>query len=284
MSKQVLLRRDLLLFYRLIMQLNKIRKYVHLLSTSWLIGAFFYVLFSALRYHGVNWWIIFSLSGHWLLLAALAVSLYLFAVYNSLVRNTEIEKEHPLTRTFYYMLLYDAAPLVGALAAMCAITSADSVEQIVSILSIGTFAVTFLFWIIIDPSLNLIEILLPDSRKLRNQRIERTRENKIQHKMSQQQMLQALYEAEQQQKEYWRAKLIPLAEDLNHLFNAGIDRNSQRKIIDIGLKAWQIGGIGGMIELLTIAQKLNGQTERWGTYEKYLSAMWDGIGEWKQRH
>lgn len=264
------------------MQLNKLRKYVHLFSTSWLIGAFFYVLFSALRYRGVNWWVIFSLSGYWLLLAALTVSVYLFAVYNSLVRNKEIEKEHPLTRTFYYMLLYDATPLVGALAAMCAITPADSVEQIVSILSIGTFAVTFLFWIIIDPALNLIELLLPDSRKLRNQRIERTRENKITHKINQQKMLQALSEAEQQQKEYWKAKLIPLAEDLNSLFGTDLGRDSQRKIIDIGLKAWQIGGIGGMIELLRIAKNSNGQIEMWGVYEKHLSAMWDGIGEWKQ--
>ena len=72
---------------------------VHLLSTVWFIACIGYLLVAVLRDQGFQWWVIFSLSGPYALVAFLLVSLYLFVLYRGIGEAQQIEVEHPLTTT-----------------------------------------------------------------------------------------------------------------------------------------------------------------------------------------
>ena len=91
-------------------------KSIHVASTAWFVLSVGYILVFALRQAGFQWWIIFSLSGHSVLIAFLLVSLYSFALFKGVSRNQLIEAEHPLTSTNYYMMFYVAIPFLGGLA------------------------------------------------------------------------------------------------------------------------------------------------------------------------
>lgn len=261
------------------MKPNKIRKIIHFFSTIWLTTAIFYFLINALRVWGVRWWVIFSLSGYSLLLIIFLISAYLFAIYNGLVRNTQVEKEHPLTRTFSYMMLYDTSPLLGAIAASCAITSADNFQQIASILSTGTFAVTFLFWIIIDPVLNLFELTIPACRQTRKQRIQNEKLVKIEEKIEHEKLIEQLKVQERDMKNRWKILLQPLSRELQQILISRLDESNRKKIIDIGLKAWQIGGINCMAELAGMTLGTDSQFDE--NIKNRLMMLWHGIGEWR---
>lgn len=259
-------------------KIDRVKKILHFASTAWLVVSFLYIFINALRYWGVKWWLIFSLSGYSLLVLLLLISFYLFAIYNGLVRNERIEKEHPLTRTTHYMFLYDMSPFIGALAALFAITSADNISQALTVIAIGTFAVTFIFWIVVDPILNLVEASLPQSIEYRKQRLEKERKEKQKQKLEHERLLEDLKSQEIELLNTWQRKIQPLAGEISDILNDDTIRNSP-VIVDYGLKAWQIGGKECMNLLKSKVVELAESP-----IKEHASVMidlnWSGIGEW----
>lgn len=258
---------------------QKIRKTLHLVSTFWLTATIFYFMVYTLIEIELKWWVLFSLSGYSLLLLLFLISFYIFAIYNGLVRNKEVEKEHPLTRTISYMILYDASPLLGAIASLLAITPCDGWHKNIIILATGTFAVTFLFWIIIDPILNLIEQSMPQSIKLRKARLESAKLLKQEEQNKQRLMIEELTEYQQNVIQNWNKSLQPLSEELTQLLSCCSNGQNKSKIVDIGLKAWQIGGVACMQQLANIVLDDNQVSQN----KQRLALSWQGIGEWRTK-
>jgi hypothetical protein len=115
-------------------------KSVHLAGTIWFILCVGFILVLALRQAGVNWWIIFSLSGPSALIILLLVSLYLFAVFRGAGASQKIELEHPLTSTDYYMMFYVVAPFLGALAGCLGMMGVSRIAQFLLGVALGTLS------------------------------------------------------------------------------------------------------------------------------------------------
>jgi hypothetical protein len=89
---------------------------VHIASTVWFVLCVAYVLTLALRQVGAKWWVVFSLSGHGVLILMVLVSLYLFAIFRGISSSQNVKLEHPLTSTTHYAAFYVTTPLLGSLA------------------------------------------------------------------------------------------------------------------------------------------------------------------------
>ena len=63
------------------MRTRRLLKLLHFCGTAWFILAAAYVIVLALRQAGVNWWLIFSFSGHGAAIGFLLVSAYLYALF-----------------------------------------------------------------------------------------------------------------------------------------------------------------------------------------------------------
>ena len=150
-------------------------KLVHFVSTGWFVLCFGYILIAALREAGFKWWVIFSLSGHSALLVFLLISLYLFAVFRGIDRSQKIEIEHPLTGTGYYAVFYDVSPFLGGLAGCLGMIGVSRISELLSGIALGTLATTFLVWIVVDPTIGVVERLLPGSRRHRLERLAQAR-------------------------------------------------------------------------------------------------------------
>ncbi|MDH4240305.1 MAG: hypothetical protein OEW48_12150, partial [Phycisphaerae bacterium] len=140
---------------------NRSLKLIHLASTAWFILCVGYILVFALRQAGVNWWIIFSVSGHSTLLVLLLVSVYSFALFRGIGRSQTIEAEHPLTSTNCYMMFYIVAPVLGSLAGCVGMIGVNAIKQFLLGVALGTLGTTFLVWVIVDPVTALLEMMLP---------------------------------------------------------------------------------------------------------------------------
>jgi len=151
---------------------RNVLKLIHLTSTAWFMLCVGYILVLALRQAGVNWWLIFSLSGHSAVLIFLMVSLYLFAIFRGVSSSQKIEVEHPLTSTMYYTAFYVATPFLGSLAGCLGMMGENRISQFLQGIALGTLGATFLVWVIVDPVMGLLEMLLsPTSRKHRAERL-----------------------------------------------------------------------------------------------------------------
>jgi hypothetical protein len=258
---------------------------IHLASTGWLILCVVYILVLSLRQAGVRWWIIFSLSGHSALIIFLLVSLYLFAILRGVSKAQAIEFEHPLTSTNYYKGFYVTAPFLGGLAGCLGIIGKDSIGQFVAGVALGTFIATFLVWVILDPVTGFIEmLLLPASRKHRTERITQTKIEREKKQKNRERLLAEILAKEESNRHYWQQVLKPQAERLAALLSAEeLDlKNAECDAVEIGLKAWQMGGLNCMRELHDMAiaiLKQNKQNEN--CIIDYIPFWWDGIGSWR---
>ncbi|MHC4495602.1 MAG: hypothetical protein ACYSYM_07250 [Planctomycetota bacterium] len=142
----------------------------HIASTIWFILCVGYILTLALRQAGVRWWVVFSLSGHGVLIALVLVSLYLFAIVRGISSSQKVHVEHPLTSTIYYAVFYVTTPFLGTLAGCLGMIGVKTINQFLLGIAVGTLWVTFLVWVMVDPVIGLLEMLLPASRKHRVQR------------------------------------------------------------------------------------------------------------------
>jgi hypothetical protein len=265
------------------MSTQRTLKSIHLAGTVWFIFCIGYIFVLTLRQAGVNWWIVFSLSGHGLLIALVLISLYLFAIFRGISSSQKVAIEHPLTSTNYYRIFYVMTPLLGAVAGCLGMIGVSSAAQFSLGVALGTLGATFLVWVIVDPLVGLLEMLLPKTS--RQHRAERTAAAKALRQSKQQDrdnLLKQVLVKEQLQRRQWRQVLKPDAERLAAILTA--DKTDYEKVeceaVGIGVDAWQTGGLSCMKELRNMAIQLAEQKNK--SFVDYTGVWWDGIGAWRE--
>ena len=266
------------------MSKHRTLKLIHLASTAWFILCIGYILVLTLRQAGVHWWIIFSLSGHSALLAFLLVSLYAFALLRGVGKSQKIEAEHPLTSTSYYMVFYVTSPFLGSLAGCLGMIGVNTIKQFLLGIANGTLVTTFLVWVIVDPVTTLLEMLLsPSSRKHRAARLAQVKAEREQRQKDRARLLADVLAKEQSDRQALQEVLKPEAEKLAELLttNSTDFKQAECKAVDIGVKAWQIGGLDCMRQLRDMAIDIYKKKQPDSMIIDYISTWWDGIGSWR---
>lgn len=258
---------------------------VHIASTIWFVLAVAYILVLTLRQAGVRWWVVFSLSGHGVLIVLVLVSLYLFAIFRGISSSQKVQIEHPLTSTTYYAVFYVVTPFLGGLAGCLGMIGAYSVAHFLLGIAMGTLGVTFLVWVILDPAFGLLEMLLPTSRKHRTQRLAQARAERESRQRERERLLAQVLAEEDSDRRCWRELLRPQAEKLAALL-AGEEadlRQAEREAVGVGVSAWQTGGLSCMREVRDMTMALCKEKGRDRTIVDHISFWWDGIGNWRAK-
>lgn len=265
------------------MRKRQILKLIHILSTGWFALCVGYVLILALRQAGVGWWVIFSLSGHSAVLVLLLVSLYLFAIFRGAARSQIIQQEHPLTSTDYYMVFYGISPFLGGLAGIAGVIGMKDITQCLLGVAYGSMGTTFLVWIIIDPAIGVIENFLPVSRQHRKKRLERVRVLREKQQREKQLLLEKLEADEKILRSEHQKILEPFSQKLLELVSGNATNLEKREyeVVDIGVKAWQIGGLNSMQQLHEMTMGRYKQKHKETQMVDYIMMWWDGIGDWR---
>ncbi|MDD5328187.1 MAG: hypothetical protein PHY02_10315 [Phycisphaerae bacterium] len=265
------------------MNVRRALRIIHLVSTVWFIACIGCTLALALRQAGIRWWVIFSLSGHSVVIILLLISIYLFAIFKGVSRKQEVI-EHPLTSTNYYMLLYGAIPFLGTMAGCIAMIGVNKISQFLLGIAMGTLGATFLGWIIVDPLTGLVEMLLPASRKHRIERLSKAKELREKRQKHREQLLAKVLEKEDIDWQRRQKALMPQAEMLAELLAANnFDFQTECKVADIGVKAWQSGGLSCMRQLHKMAMTICKNESQNKIIVDYISTWWDGIGSWRNK-
>jgi len=256
-------------------------KLIHFGSTSWFVVCAAFLITLAMRQVGAAWWLIFSLTGYSAVLTFVLVSIYLFAVYRGVVRG-RTEQEYPLTSSVCYIAFYDICPYLGAVAGLMGRMPGGTLISLFSSVAIGSLAMTFLVWIIVDPVVCLVEMCLPTSRKLRHERIAQAKAERQQRRVESGRLLVELNEQVLFNYEHWQPLLEPMAEELAMLMMDDKSRMHARetKTVELGATAWRIGGIACMRRLheMAIASYVKHTNRR---IVDCVAAWWDGIGTWQ---
>jgi len=256
---------------------------IHIASTTWFILCVSYVAFFTLRQAGVKWWILFSLTGHGILIAFMFISLYLFAIFRGISSSQKLKVEHPLTCTMQYVFFYVATPFLGAIAGYLGMIGVDTISQLLLGITLGTLATTFLVWVIVDPFIGLLEMLLPESRKHRHRRLARARAEREQRQIDNQRLLTEISEKENAEHRYWQQLMRPDAEKLASFLVVNVSnyRQLEQEAAGIGVKAWQVGGLSCMRELRDMALSICRDKYSNRDIVDYIAFWWDGIGSWQ---
>jgi hypothetical protein len=256
---------------------------IHITGTAWFILCVGYVGIIALRQAGVKWWILFSLTGHGILIAFMLISLYLFAIFRGISSSQKLKVEHPLTCTTQYALFYVATPFLGAVAGCLGMLGVDSVGRLLLGIALGTLATTFLVWVIVDPFIGLLEMFLPESRRHRSLRLARAKAEREQKQRDSRRLLSEISEKESSERQRWRELMEPHAEKLATLLvtDAGKYKQAEHEAAGIGASAWQIGGLNCMRELRDMALTLCREKYDEKDIVDYIAFWWDGIGSWR---
>jgi len=252
-------------------------------STAWFILSVGYILILALRQAGVHWWVVFSISGHGALIILVLVSLYLFAIFRGLSSSQKVQVEHPLTSTIYYAAFYVTAPFLGSLAGFLGMIGTRSISQFLLGIAMGTLGTTFLVWVIVDPLIGLLEMILPTSRKNRARRLIEAKTERDNKQKARVRLLEEVIEKEESDRLYWQELLKPQAEKLAGLLTTKITdpKQAEQQAISIGVSAWQTGGLSCMRELHDMAISLCKQKQKNKAVIDYINFWWDGIGNWR---
>jgi len=255
----------------------------HIISTAWFIICVGYILVLALRQAGVHWWVVFSISGQGALIILLLVSLYLFAIFRGISSSQKVQVEHPLTSTIYYTGFYVSAPFLGCLSGLLGMIGTNSVSQFLLGIAMGTLGTTFLVWVIVDPLIGLLEMILPVSRKHRAQRLAQAKAERDKKQKAKVRLLEDVLEQEESDRLNWQEILKPQAEILAGLLTAEITdlKQVEQEAVGIGVSAWQTGGLNCMRELRDMAIALCHQKYQNKAIVDYINFWWDGIGNWR---
>lgn len=256
---------------------------VHIASTVWFILCVGYVLTLALRQAGAQWWIVFSLSGHGALILMVLVSLYLFAIFRGISSSQNVHLEHPLTSTRYYAAFYVMTPLLGSLAGCLGMIGVTTIRQFLPGIAMGTLGVTFFVWVVVDPAIGLIELLLPASRKHRTERLAKAKALREQKQRDRDKLLARALAKEDSALRSWHEVLQPQAEVLARLLTdeaTDLER-AEREAVGIGVNAWRTGGLTCMRELHNMAISMCREDNRNAATVDHITYWWDGIGNWR---
>ena len=260
---------------------NRRLEIFHIVVTGQFAASAVAILFWSLYSAGFKWWAIFSLSAQGVVLVSLAVLVYGFAVFRGAV-GERTQAEHPLTNSVYYRVFYLAVPLLGGIAGGLDYTVAGGLFEGVRGAALGTVATAFVVWVFVDPIVGVVESTLPESRRLRSERIARQREQRHRGRREKQRQLEILRAEHHAQMEALLPSIERYARRLAELLAESADdpRRGCNEGGAIGLDIWQTGGMQAMRALFqaTIADctDATGGLAAW-----YLDYWWDGVGGWK---
>lgn len=264
---------------------RKTLRFIHLVGTIWFMLCVGCVLIVALRQVGVRWWVLFSLSGHGVLIAFMLISLYLFAIFRGVSGSQIHPVEHPLTSTDYYTLFYVTTPFLGGLAGCIGMIGVCTlIQRFLLGVSMGTLVATFLVWVIVDPVAGVLEVIVsPPARRHRSERLAEVRAEKEKEQEERERLLADILEKEDLQRAQWAESLKPHAERLAELLSAEpIDfEDAERQATDMGANAWQIGGLACMRLLREMTIELCREQGADTALGDYISVWWDGVGNWR---
>lgn len=267
------------------MKPNKMLRVVHISGIFWFFFCSGYLLVLALQQAGLSWSAIFTLSGHWMVIMAFLALVYLYAFFKNADKNIEIE--HPLTSSIYYLWLYTSTPFVGGIAGVAGCVGLfDGIGQVAGTGALATLLATIVFWIVIDPFIVILEpIVIPTSRKAKSARLARHRQLKRQQEQQRRSLLDKALAAEAENRQTWHRLLANHARNLaDILADSGLEPEFKRyKTAEFGLLAWQIGGLACMKELRSMVQQVAGECgiDRFSSDIDYVPFWWDGIGNWR---
>ena len=257
---------------------------LHLAGTIWFVICVSFLLVIALLQAGVKWWIVFSLSAHGILFALLFISLYLFALFRGISSSQKVHAEHPITQTDQYSFFYAATPFLGGFAGLLGTIGADTANQFISGIALGTMGMTFLVWVIVDPALGLLEMLFPESRKHYTKRLAEAKIVREKKQQERKRLLTEITVKDDTNHQLWHEKLKPQAEKLALLLSSNTNDFilAEREAAGIGVGAWQMGGLDCMRELHDMALEIFKQNHNDEEFVDYITFWWDGIGSWRE--
>ena len=262
------------------------RKLLHFFSTAWFVLCVGLILITSLRQAGVHWWILFSVSGYGVVVLLLLISLYLFAIFKGISSSQTLQIEHPLTSTSYYASFYNLTPFLGGLAGLLGtIGISGSIQELLSGISLGTLAMTFLSWVVVDPVVGVLETIFSESaRRHRQQRLADEKAEAIKKQLEKKRLLDEVFKKEQLSIQCWQEHLTPKAKRLAELMTKECvnPTEAEREAIGIGAIAWQIGGIGCMQVLRDMALDFAREKASGREIVDYVSFWWDGVGSWQR--
>lgn len=259
-----------------------ISRMTHLLGMIWFFLCTGYIFAWIILRANSGWIVAISLSGYSTALVLFLICFFLFAVFHRLGKSQIIQLEHPLTSTGFYGLCYNTSSFIGALAGVLAAIGTDGTSNYPLLIAAGSFLVTFVVWLILDPLLAAAEMLLPQSRQNRAIRLAQVKEMRKKETLAKIHALAEAETSEMKKLKKWNKVLEPHAKELAALSitsPAALEQNRGR-IVDIGINAWQTGGLGCMRHLHSMAVQTSRQDSRESRSMELVSACWDGIGNW----
>lgn len=231
---------------------------------------------------GFHWWVTFSISSYSAVIVLFLMTVYLFAVYKGVVRNSN-SIEHPLTTSPYYVLLYDLTPFLGSIAGLYAASFSQSVLFIFSTAAQGTLVMTFVMWILLDSLAGLIESSFPQSIEHRKNRVAEMHERKRLQALERQKLFEQIDLQEKQSRSGWTLLFQPYAVEVADLLcgRSGNVQSVQKRIIELGALAWRQGGLLAMQFFYTIIrEEVKERINR--PPVDFVTLYWDGIGNWRR--
>lgn len=262
---------------------KKTQSIIHFASTGWLVLCIIYLIVLSLRQAGVEWWVIFSLSGYSAVIIFFLLSVYLVAIFRGAVRSSEPKEEHPLSSTMAYIILYSAIPVLGGIAGALGTYEVD-IKQFAMSISMGSLLVTFIMWVVIDPLVGMVEVVLPKPRKHRIKRLAKVRAKRREEEVERKKLLLELESLEKADVEHRLKLLKPKAQRLAELLmdhDPARAREIEQEAADLGVDAWKMGGMVGMNQLKEIAMEICQRNHPDSDIIDFITVWWDGIGDWR---
>jgi hypothetical protein len=152
-------------------------------------------------------------------------------------------------------------------------------------IALGTLGMTFLVWVIVDPLIGLLEMLLPPaSRRHRAERLAKAKSEREREQRDRERLLEEVLAKAESEREYWRKVLKPQADELAELLVTDrVDfKRLECEVVSTGVKAWQVGGLSCMRELRDMAMEIAKQKNGNDSVVDYISGWWNGIGNWRE--
>ena len=264
------------------MKTQRLLKRIHIFGTAWFLFCAGALLVISLRQVGVNWWVIFSISGYSAVLFMFLLAFYLFALFRGVVRAQCVE-EHPLSTSTAYLFLYDSAPFLGAAAGLLGSLGISDWPAVMRMVTEGTIGMTFVTWVVLDSLVGGVESMLPQSVAHRSRRLDEARAEKLRIQQDNAAMLDSLERRERELHRDWEAAFRDVAVKLAELYCGGDGDYEQLQscTVEAGAKAWQMGKISCMRFVhRMILEEMNRRPGGW--HVDYATLWWDGIGSWRR--
>ncbi|MBN2844302.1 MAG: hypothetical protein JXM68_14550 [Sedimentisphaerales bacterium] len=264
-------------------------KRVHFGNTLLFVLCIAGIAVQSLRQAGLDWWLIFSISGYSALTVLFFLGGYIFAIFRGMNRHSEPDIEHPVTSLKMYKIIYSCTPLLGfatGLLAQIGLTAELNWKNWILNGQLGSFWITIFIWVILDPAIAMLEGFSPAGAQSRHKRQEKARFEREQIVRKRTELLAELSQKEKSETIEQKKALDGPADELSDLILGGLRGTAGANhpaVIDLGVRAWQIGGIKCMKLLREMAwEKCQNKGLRPGIVDE-IDYWWDGIGDWRSK-